>query len=56
MHVIKLILTKYLSVLFHQLDTSSEIKEQGDKLLAEITGMQSTLQRIAAPNMKATEK
>ncbi|XP_072027504.1 structural maintenance of chromosomes protein 1A-like [Amphiura filiformis] len=47
---------KHLSHDLKYLDTSGEIKEQGDKLLSEITGMQATLQRIAAPNMKATEK
>ncbi|XP_071504723.1 structural maintenance of chromosomes protein 1A-like [Diadema antillarum] len=34
----------------------SEIKEEGDKLASGISSMEATLQRIAAPNMKAMEK
>lgn len=39
-----------------QLDRAGEIKEAGDKLASEVSSMQATLQRIAAPNMKAMEK
>ncbi|XP_077988808.1 structural maintenance of chromosomes protein 1A-like [Glandiceps talaboti] len=37
-------------------DTHEEVKEMNDKLTGEHNNMQATLQRIAAPNMKAVEK
>eukprot|EP00057_Strongylocentrotus_purpuratus_P031908 XP_786064.2 PREDICTED: structural maintenance of chromosomes protein 1A isoform X1 [Strongylocentrotus purpuratus] len=44
-----------LSHSLRELD-GSEIKEEADKLASGITSMEATLQRIAAPNMKAMEK
>ncbi|XP_002735243.1 structural maintenance of chromosomes protein 1A-like [Saccoglossus kowalevskii] len=37
-------------------DTHEEVKEMNDKLNVEVSNMQATIQRISAPNMKATEK
>ncbi|XP_022082517.1 structural maintenance of chromosomes protein 1A-like [Acanthaster planci] len=47
---------KRLSHELKECDTPEEIREQGDKLSANLASMQVTLQRIAAPNMKAMEK
>ncbi|XP_071960355.1 structural maintenance of chromosomes protein 1A-like [Antedon mediterranea] len=47
---------KYLRDELKELDTHEEVREMGEKLTAEVTNMQATLQRIAAPNMKAVQK
>ncbi|XP_070559327.1 structural maintenance of chromosomes protein 1A-like [Ptychodera flava] len=47
---------KHLRDELKECDTHEEVKEMNDKLTTEINNMQSTIQRIAAPNMKAVEK
>ena len=39
-----------------QLDDDNDIRKMSQELNAKVTRLQSTLQRISAPNMRALEK
>ena len=45
-----------VSVVCMQLETSEEIKQTLDQIQKQVSELQSTMQRIAAPNLKAIEK
>ncbi|XP_078596279.1 structural maintenance of chromosomes protein 1A-like [Branchiostoma floridae x Branchiostoma japonicum] len=47
---------RQLSSDLKDLDTTEEVRTMSDKLASEVINMQSNLQRISAPNMKAMEK
>ena len=49
----------FIAVLFYgavQVDGVAEVKKMAQELNAKVTHLQSTLQRINAPNMRALEK
>lgn len=45
-----------IAVCFGQLDDPSEIRNMMNELTNKVNKLQTTLQRIQAPNMKALEK
>jgi len=49
----------FIAILFDgavQVDGAAEVKKMAQELNAKVTHLQSTLQRINAPNMRALEK